>query len=189
MKNTILFILLLFVVTFFISGCENAHDHDHTHPQEVITTVKINLINVADSSDITIATWKDVDGDGGNPPVIDTLIVNSGKTYNGTLILLNESKTPAEDITAEIERLKNEHQFFYTPLGGISNRISVIVKDFDTNNPPLPVGLKLDFQVSSGNNANGNLRILLSHYDKVPKSSNPGPETDIDIQIPVRIIQ
>lgn len=189
MSRKISFILILFNFTIFYIGCDNAHDHDHTHPQEVITTVQINLVNVADSSDITFAKWKDIDGAGGNAPIIDTLIVNAGKTYNGSLLLLNESKTPAEDITIEIERLKNEHQFFYSVLGEISNRIAVTIKDFDTNNPPLPVGLKFEFQVSSGNNVVGNLRILLSHYDNMPKSSNPSPETDIDIQIPVKIIQ
>lgn len=189
MKKTILTVIVLSVTALFLTGCDHAHDHDHSHPQEVITTVTINLVNVNDSTDITSATWKDVDGEGGNPPVIDTLLVKAGKTYNGSLVLLNESVTPAEDVTKEIEKDKNEHQFFYTSLGDIANRISVTIKDFDTNNPPLPVGLKFDFQVSTGVNAVGSFRILLSHYDQVPKSTNPSPETDIDIQFPVRIVQ
>ena len=33
-------------------------------------------------------------------------------TYSGTMTLLNESETPAEDITIEIQEEDDEHQFF-----------------------------------------------------------------------------
>lgn len=33
----------------------------------------------------------------------------------------------------------------------------------------------------------GKLNIVLSHYDGIPKTAKPSPESDIDINIPIRL--
>jgi hypothetical protein len=33
----------------------------------------------------------------------------------------------------------------------------------------------------------GGLTIMLSHYDGIPKTTAPSPESDVDITIPVRL--
>ena len=39
--------------------------------------------------------------------------------YNGTMEILNELESPAEDVTEEIEEEADEHQFFF----GVTNSI------------------------------------------------------------------
>lgn len=189
MKNYLNYLLvLLFIAGFiFYSGCESDPTSPPTdHPQELITTVILTLINQTNQDDTINVVWKDLDGEGGNPPEIDTLFLTSGVNYNGSIQLLDESKTPPEDITEEIEEEKNSHQIFYNVLGPAANRITITITDFDSNSPPLPVGLEFTFEVSAGDNTSGSLNIVLSHYDG-QKTAEPSDESDIDIEFPVSI--
>ena len=84
------------------TACED-DDEDPVIPneEEVITTVRFNLVSAA--NDTTTWTFTDLDGDGGNDPTI----VNAGPiaagTYTSFIQFLNEQETPAEDITEEVE--------------------------------------------------------------------------------------
>jgi hypothetical protein len=66
--------------------------------EELITTVTTTL--KAGNQTVTL-TSRDLDGDGPNAPVVVTvsgdLLVNT--TYTGSVSFLNESITPADDIT------------------------------------------------------------------------------------------
>ena len=44
-----------------------------------------------------------VDGDGGDPPVITTEPLQANTDYTAALRLLNETETPPEEITEEVE--------------------------------------------------------------------------------------
>jgi hypothetical protein len=58
-------------------------------------------------------TSRDLDGDGPNAPVVTVsgdLLVNT--TYTGSVSFLNESITPADDIT-EVKEEGVEHQLFF----------------------------------------------------------------------------
>lgn len=171
----------------FNSGCEDdPTDPGNGNPQELITTVILTLVNQANTNDIVTVTWKDLDGSGGNAPTIDTMFVTAGATYSGSIKFLDESKNPPEDITVEVEEEANAHQVFYTSEGGSAGRITITINDVDTNNPPLPVGLDYTFAVSAGGAASGTLNVVLSHYDGA-KTSAPSDESDVDIDIEVRI--
>ena len=151
--------------------------------EEVITTVTLSL--AGDDGSVASATWRDLDGEGGNNPTIETLTLTAGVSYTGTIMLLNEEEN--EDITEEVEEEAAEHQLWYTVSGGAAGRVVVTITDRDPNN--LPTGLEYTVAVSAGDPATGSLNVVLSHYDDAPKDGvTLSDESDIDIDIPINIV-
>ncbi len=177
---------LMLVVALYV-GCDEdnpAAPVDGPGEEEEITTVTLTLTNVADATDMVSATWRDLDGDGGNAPTIETLNLAAGATYSGAIELLNEEEN--ENVTEEVEEEADEHQFFFAAEGGAAGRVTITVTDRDENN--LPVGLEFTVVVSGGGAASGTLNVILYHYDEVTKDGvSPSTETDVDIDIPVQI--
>lgn len=155
------------------------------NPQELITTVKLTLTDASDSNNTFTVQWKDADGPGALAPVIDTLVLDTSKTYNAVVSVLDETKSPVDDITTEIKEEAEAHQFFYTLSSNLTGRVSITRTDKDLNN--LPVGLELQLSTTAGTSAQGTLNVVLSHYDGVPKTASPSAESDIDITFPVRL--
>jgi len=50
--------------------------------------------------------------------------------------LKDETKNPVEDITEEVKEEAEGHQFFYTPQGALTGRVTVTITDKDSKNPP-----------------------------------------------------
>ncbi len=144
--------------------------------EEVITTLKLSFRDSADASNTSTAVFKDVDGEGGQPPVVDTIRLDANKTYYAQVTLLDETKNPAADITEEIEEEANDHQLFYNISQG---NIVVSYEDRDTNNPPLPLGLKTKWR--TGNSGNGSIQIILKHQAGTKNNTQTPGETDIDV--------
>lgn len=190
LKNTI---YLFIFASVFIVSCKKNDEKDATNPpitntQEQITTVV--LTGNGSSNQFTV-TWEDLDGAGGNAPVIDSLLLDTGIQYNVSVLLLDKTKTPWDTISNEVEEKKNVHQFFYTPSSSLTGKMAITISDFDNNTPPLPVGLRFTINTQSSSGfmlpVTGSLRMVLSHYDGIPKTTTPSPESDIDIQFPVRL--
>lgn len=155
------------------------------NPQELITTVKLTLTDASDSNNTFTVQWKDADGPGALAPVIDTLLLDTSKTYTAVVSVLDETKSPVDDISTEIKEEAESHQFFYTLSSNLTGRIAITRTDKDLNN--LPVGLELQLTTTAGAPAQGTLNVVLSHYDGVPKTASPSAESDIDITFPVRL--
>lgn len=141
--------------------------------EEVITTMNVTLTSTGGT--ITLQS-QDLDGDGPNAPVIDisgNLTANT--TYSGSIELLNETETPAEDITEEVAEEDDEHQFFFTTSGSIT---SVAYNDVDGNGNPVGIS----FELTTGDPGSGTLQITLRHEPKKPNDgslADAGGETDI----------
>ncbi len=119
---------------------------------------------------------RDLDGDGLNPPVITVSgPFTSGTTYMGSIVLLNETEDPAEDITEEVEKEAEEHQFFYTIGGGLD--ASTTYTNFDGDGNPLGT----EFSLDAGDASNGTLTFTLRHEPMKPNAglADAGGETDI----------
>lgn len=143
--------------------------------EEVITTVTINLTPIAGGDAITL-TSQDLDGDGPNPPVVTVENLAANTTYNGTITLLNETESPAEDITEEVADEDDHHQFFYTVSGSINN---TTYSDTDENGNP--VGIM--FTLSTGDVGAATLGVTLRHEPKKPNNgtlADAGGATDVD---------
>lgn len=168
-----------------LPGCGDHADDPHDHNEaEVFTTVSLTLVNEADTADTVRAMFKDPDGDRGIPPVLfDSLKLGAGRNYRATLTLLDESKTPAVDMTAEVEEEGTDHQVFYAPTTGL--HLTVHYRDKDAENRPL--GIETHFM--SGNASEGFLRLTLKHQPGMKSATSTAStgETDVEVAFPVVI--
>ena len=168
-------------------------DHDHgPGEEELITTLEITLRPSSGGAPVT-ASFQDLDGPGGNEPVVYRLIVMKGTDYNGSVRVLNETETPPENITEEVEEEAEAHQFFYETLGGFSVATVTVTdkeSDYVTNSgADHPVGIQFTLSVPD-NAQNGEFRVILSHYDEGPKDgTTQSDETDIDVTFDVEVLQ
>ena len=185
MKTYKFLIAILLTGTFFTS-CNNDDDStpDPVNEEEVITTLTVTLTPTTVGPNIVLQT-QDLDGDGPNPPVVTVSgDLTAGTTYTGTVVFLNETETPAEDITEEVEEEAEEHQVFYTPGGGLDVTTAYTDTDADGN----PVGLQ--FTLTANTAGSGNLTVTLRHEPTKPNDgtlSDAGGETDISATFNVTI--
>ena len=171
-------ILALVSIVILASSCSK-DDPIPVNEEELITTVIVNLTPQTGS----VVTLKsvDLDGDGPNPPVITVsgdLVANT--TYTGSTKVLNETESPAEDITLEVKEEGNEHQFFYTFSNSLA---STTYTDTDENGNPIGV----DFTLTTAAAGTGNLTVTLKHEPiktasgvKGGSVTNAGGETDVE---------
>jgi hypothetical protein len=170
-------VFLLFCLSFIFISC-SSDDPDPVNEEEVITTITV-VLSATGQNDVTLQS-RDLDGDGPDAPVITvsgSLAPNT--TYAGSITLLNETESPVEDITEEVEEEDEEHQFFFEFSGSITN---IVYADQDANGNP--VGL--DFDLTTGATGPGTILITLRHEpNKTAQGvadgdiTNAGGETDI----------
>jgi hypothetical protein len=175
---------LLAISAALFSSCSNDDDPDPVNEEEVITTMTITLVPQGAGETITLQS-RDLDGDGPNPPEI-TVSGNlaSNTDYNGSIELLNETETPPEDITEEVEEEAEEHQFFFTI--GASLSASTTYANFDGDGNPLGT----QFVLEAGDASVGNFIVTLRHEGKKPNDgtlADAGGETDIAQSFPLTI--
>ncbi len=176
MRNLKFLSLVLFTGLLY-TACSNDDDNtpDPVNEEEVITTLTATLTPDGGGTTITLQT-RDLDGDGPNAPEV-TVSGNlaTGVTYNGSIVLLNETETPAENITEEVMEEAEEHQFFYTTGGGLE--VTTVYVDMDSDGNPLGT----EFTLTAGNPSSGTLTFTLRHEPTKPNTglSDAGGETDI----------
>ncbi len=175
---SLIMLALIASLSLVQQGCE--HDHDENKHGN-ITTLEVILTD--DSTEVR-AKAIDLDGDGGNPPVVQTLTLQAGRSYTGRIELLDESVNPPVSRTAEIERDADTHLFRFTVLAGAQGR--VIISNLNLDSKGQPFGMRFNLQVTSGGAANGELQILLEHHDTGDKGAGVF-DTDIEAVFPVVI--
>lgn len=185
MKNSKILALALLTVLSF-SSCNN-DDPEVVNEEEVITTVTTTL--TAGSSVITL-TSRDLDGDGPNKPVLTVsgdLKVNT--TYKGTTTFLNETVTPADDITKEVKEEGDEHQLFYQVPAAVG---TFTYGDMDKNGNP--IGLIFELKTGAAP-ATGKLTVTLRHEPKKSAAgvsagdiTNAGGATDAAVTFDVKVV-
>jgi len=184
--KTIKILSLALLVTFFQS-C-NDDDSGPVNEEELITTVRLNLMPAGGGTAVTM-TYTDLDGDGPTAPIVivsDNLTANT--TYNGSITLLNESVSPAENISEEVAEEALDHQFFYNATNGIGT--FSYVAPFDSNGNP--VGLNFTFTTTTP--TAGVITVVLRHEPNKDAAgvstgeiANAGGETDIQVTFPVTV--
>lgn len=177
--------LLLFALAFFVAACDSTEpDDDGAGEEEVISNVTITLTNPTDNSTVAAEAVFD---EAGVKQSAETLTLNAGTSYTGTIDLRNRFE--GESITEEIEEEAGEHQFFYDVQGDLDGGVMVTITDTDENG--LPVGLEFEVVVAEDLSGSGELRVVLGHYDERPKEANETisaiPETDIDFTYPLAV--
>lgn len=146
---------------------------------EVISRVTLTLTPAAGGSSL-VTYIDDTDGNGPTSPSAQVAVpaLARGVTYTGTVKFENRLKTPAEDITTEVQAESNEHRVFFTTTG---TGVTITTTDVDGQNRPL--GLRFTKALGAAATA-GNTRVVLCHYDDAPKVASATSctgETDIDV--------
>lgn len=186
MKNTkkLLWALPLLAIAS-LTSCEK-NDPEIPNQEEVITTLRYTLTPDGGGSDV-IFQFQDVDGDGGNAPVITNGNLAANTTYSGSLLLLNETESPADTISNEVANEAVDHQFFYK-VDGFNGTFAYADADANGN----PIGLAST--IETGTASSGTLTITLRHQpDKFATGAssgditNAGGETDIEVTFDVTI--
>lgn len=172
----------LMMVTFLATGCKK-DDKEPENEEELITTVKLTFTEVGGTATSTV-TFKDVDGPGGNAPTQNEQITLApNKQYTCSVQVLDESKSPAEDVTTEIIAEANDHQFYYASTG-----VNINIGGF--NNDPMgrPLGVTSVWTtgVASGP---GTVKVTLKHKPGAKGANDPVTvgETDIEINFAARV--
>jgi len=183
-KNQIYFLLVAFMCLSQLS-CDK-DDPEVPNEEELITTLTYTL-SPNGGGDPVVFTFRDLDGDGGDDPIIQGGTLAANQSYVGRVEFLNEAEIPAEDITEEVEEESVDHQvFFSSSLSGLS----VTYADTDDNGNRL--GLVTNLTTSSA--GNGILTITLRHEpDKSAAGvssgdiSNAGGSTDVEAMFTVNV--
>jgi len=175
--------LILFSGLFFTACSDDDNTPLPVNEEEIITTLTVTLTPNAGGDAITLQT-RDLDGDGPNAPVVEVSgNLAAGATYNGSIVLLDETKTPEENITEEVEEEDDEHQFFYTIGGGLD--VTTEYANFDGNGDPLGT----EFTLTAGAASSGTLTFTLRHEPTKPNTGlgDAGGETDIETTFNVTV--
>ncbi|MES2591874.1 MAG: hypothetical protein V4608_08320 [Bacteroidota bacterium] len=181
MKKIIQFLILIVIVNT-VSGCKKDEDPVTippvpTNETEIMTTFKLIFTDSAGFAPTVTAEYRDPDGDGGNPAVqFDTIKLLANKTYFANAFILDETKNPVDTISNEVMEEANDHLFFYT-TSGFSATVAIV--DFDTHNPPLPVGLQTKWKTMGI--GNGTVQVVLRHQPNIKDGMFAPGETDIDL--------
>lgn len=160
-------------------------DPSHSHEEELITNLEYSLTD--SKGKVIKLIFSDPDGDGGTAPnisVSEDLI--KGEKYTGKIQLRNESSSTPLDITEEIRKEDEDHQFFYEG----TNSLNVSYKDMDSNNNPIG----LETELVANNSGTSVLKITLRHEPnkkaagvKDGNITNAGGETDIEVSFDINV--
>ena len=171
--------LTALVVLIVLSSCKK--DALPPNEEELITTVVIEL---TDNQGVkSTFSFKDLDGEGGNAPSqFDPIVLGLNKTYSGKVKFLNESVSPAEDITVEISAEAVDHQVYFTPAG-----VPITPSNLNLDSKGLPLGITSTWQTGAA--AKGTLTITLKHKPGTKAAGDPVSkgETDVEVAFGVRI--
>jgi len=175
---------LLGVLIIILSACEK-DDPVIPNEEELITTLTYTM--TASGGAPVVLSFQDLDGDGGNTPIISADGLSANTTYAGVISLLNEQSSPADNITDEVAEEDEEHQLFYqSSVSGLT--IAYTDQDADGN----PVGLQTT--LTTGDPGSGTLTITLRHEPMKGATgvaqgdiTNAGGETDIEVTFNINV--
>lgn len=171
-------LFLLACIALMFASCGD-DDPEIPDEEELITTLTWTLTD--SSGDVATFTFQDLDGDGGDAPIVSTAALKANEVYTSAVSFLNELESPAEDITQEVMEEDLEHQVFYaTTVSGLSFSYS----DMDSDGNPLGVAAA----VTTGAAGSGTVTVTLRHEPNKGASgvsdgdiTNAGGETDIEV--------
>lgn len=182
--NKTLFPVLLSTLLLSVASCKK-DDHTVTNPDdnqdvELITTLQVILNDSTGTIPTDTFTFRDLDGPGGQEPqVFDSIALKQSQTYFCSIRVLNESVSPSEDITQEIQDEAQDHLFCFNHPNG---NMKVVLTDSDGN---YPIGLQSTWYTYAADHSS--IQISLKHQPGIKDGTCSPGETDIEIQFPLRI--
>ncbi len=185
------FLAIFSMGALILTSCSSDDDSAPVSEEEVITTMEVMLTDGTDTVKLRF-----FDADGADGPTAPTSTVSgalkASTTYTGSILILNATESPAEEVNEEIKEEAAEHQFFY-----ITNDLGITTtytdKECDYNGTSCsdaantaPVGLTFSL-VTTDATGNGMLRFVLRHEPNKDAAgvsggdiTNAGGDPDID---------
>ncbi len=190
MKNHKRFWNIIFSISilFGMNGCKK--DEQVVSPplpgNELITTVKLQFIS-SDQADTIQAVWRDLTPNDINPPDTSAAVISlrANKSYQAEIAFWDETKSPAVDLTPEIKQRGNYHRIFYFSSSLLGNNLVFIINDFDTNSPPLALGISST--CTTHDVSSGFLNVILKHQPNVKDGTFAPGSIDLDVNFQVSI--
>lgn len=180
---------MLFVLslsTMMLVACHKDEQDPETpqviiNEEEVITTCKLMFTDISGTSTDTTAVYRDPDGDGGNAPIqFDTIYLHSGTQYATEIVLLNETVSPPDSISNEVQEEGEDHLFCFSVSG---TTIDIVRTDSDGT---FEIGLQSTWTTT--NASEGSVTVTLKHQPGVKDGTCAPGDTDVEVTFPVIIV-
>lgn len=184
-KNVEKSLIAVGMIALSLSSCKKDDDLVAVPPPdqnevEVITTFTITFTDIGGTQPSASATFKDLDGDGGNAPSqFDTIFLAPNTTYSAEIVLLNETESPADTISNEVLEEAVDHLFCFSPSG---NDVTITRTDTDGT-----YELGLQSQWVTGSASTSTTNITLKHQPGVKDGTCAPGETDIELDFVTKI--
>jgi hypothetical protein len=175
-QNTIIIASGLLAIGIFFNACtKKVTTPPNPNEEELITTIKLTLVDSTGVKPTVVAQFRDIDGDGGASPIQwDTIRLHANTTYMGTIELLDESNSPVDTISNEVRNEGVDHLFCFN-VSGLQTQIQRT--DADANG--LELGLSTKWH--SGTVGKGNINIQLRHQPGIKNGTCSVGASDIDL--------
>ena len=205
MKTTITTIAMLATLATAFTSCKKDKKTEPEAPAppinqgELITTMKVTLTDTITNVSATYV-FSDLDGAGGNAATFgnggaDSVInITANKAYFTKILLLDESKSPVDTISNEVEEEGIDHMFFFngiSPTGTTSytttlnGGTTIKYLDLDANNRG--IGLLTLWTAPLTPMPKEPLLIELKHQPSVKDGSYAPGETDIQVGFKLKV--
>lgn len=171
-------LFLLPVLFVFHTGCKKPSDANDENEHEAINKLELTF-RIAGQPDLVYIA-EDPDGDGGLPPTrIDTIRLQSNRSYAVTFRALNIVNGVVRDITPTIQTQGTSHELFYLAPAGLLQ-----IQKIDKDSRGFPLGLSTTWN-GVGTGA-GSVLIKLMHKTGI-KGPNDSPDLGhSDLELPMR---
>lgn len=175
-KKCMLGLLALMVLS---TSCKKTNNPNVEADHAAITTLTLSFSQ--NGTVVSTATFNDPDGFGGNAPVrFDSVRLAANNTYNMTVTLQNRTSGTTMDMTDEIRRAGNQHEFFFLPTAGTN--FTAVKLDRDANGFPLG----FNNTVTTGAASNGFVLVKLMHKPLLKGPNDPPTLGHSDIEVNFR---
>jgi hypothetical protein len=181
MKKTQVIISMMLLVFMGLQGCKK--DKVDPNEEELITTVRVKLTESGTNTQ-SVFEFRDLDGDGGAAPSkFDQIVLTRGKVYSCTLEVLNESVSPADNITNEILAEANDHEFFFQATDAL-----VAVSNLSKDGKGLPLGVTSTW-TAAATAGTGTVNVTLKHKPGIKAAGDSFAigDTDISLDFSLRV--
>jgi hypothetical protein len=172
----------------FNACTDHQHDDDHKHEEESINKVELTLTPDSLGLPEQTVVWSDLDGDGGNAPILpDTIRLTPGIQYTAELSYKHVHNGVEHLVNTEIRNEADEHLVCFSPIQLIQVVILEITRT-DKDNQGKELGLTSKWKALISEK--GAVRISLKHQPNgIKNGSCDVGETDAEIDFPYSSIQ
>lgn len=152
--------------------------------QEVMTTLVLKFKNLNNPSNTFDVKFRKLSGTNWH---LDSMVLNKNTSYELNISILNETDlSNVKDVTLNIEKKSDFHQFYFEPLldTDIAN-MKITYLNFDSNGKPYGSKMKIETK----DNDTGALSVMLKHYTSLAEKNGNSAvgATDIDVEFPLLI--